>query len=168
VLVASWPTYKYIDIRHFYLHANYTYGRHLDMLESTANIVLTVLGLVVALIGIVGAAVTFRRRRYDVVRPLARSAKHKASRISFFIEHYGLTGIALWCFASREVWQIQLQVVRSIDDGDVTNYKKSAQEDSNIIAVAVSLFSSFYTSCAADPTSGNHHRPDRHHCTFIG
>ena len=132
---------------------------------TAAAIVPSLVVVVIALLCLVAA---FHRHRYDVVRPLARSAKYKASRISFFTKHYGLTGIVLWCFASREVWQIQLQVVRSIDDGDVTNYKKSAQEDSNIIAVAVSLFSSFYTSCSADPTIGNYHRPDRHHRTLIG
>jgi hypothetical protein len=47
--------------------------------------------------------------------------------------------VILWCLGSREVWQIQLQVTRSTDDADAMNLKKSAQDDSNIIAVAVSI-----------------------------
>ena len=74
----------------------------------------------------------------NVVLPLARSVKHTGLRIYFFTKHYGSAGLMLWCFGNREVWQIQLQVVRSTHDADAMKFKKAAQEDSNIIAVAVS------------------------------
>ncbi|KAH6864974.1 hypothetical protein BKA58DRAFT_366862 [Alternaria rosae] len=120
-----------------------------------------IIGLVVLILGVIlaglGVLVSCFSPRRGVFGPLARSARYKASRINFFIKHYGLTGIALWCFASREVWQIQLQVIRSTEDGDVTNYKKSAQEDSNIIAVAGTIIAQIaITALSLDKLSKTH------------
>lgn len=101
------------------------------------DVILSIVGVVVAIVSIVAAISSICYHR-NFVLPVARSAIYKASRLHFFLKHYGPIGIALWCFASREVWQIQLQVMRSVNDADATDYKKSAQEDSSIVAVAVS------------------------------
>jgi hypothetical protein len=95
------------------------------MMWSTEAI-LTLVSVVIAIVAIVGSISSIIYHR-NFVLPVARSAIYKASRLQFFCKHYGPIGIALWCFASREVWQIQLQVIRSINDADATDYKKSAQ-----------------------------------------
>jgi hypothetical protein len=74
----------------------------------------------------------------DLAFSLLWSIKSTASNFSFFVRLYGAAGVILWCFGSRDVWYIQLQVLYSTSDADATNFKKSVQEESNIIAVAVS------------------------------
>jgi hypothetical protein len=56
----------------------------------------------------------------------------------FFTSYYKSAGVFLWIFGSREVWQMQMQVLSSPLDTDAMNFKKSVQEDSSIVAVAVS------------------------------
>jgi hypothetical protein len=60
--------------------------------------------------------------------------------IVFFVQNYGLVGVFICTFGSREVWRIQVQILSSTKDSDVMDFKRSAQDDSNIIAVAVSLY----------------------------
>ena len=56
----------------------------------------------------------------------------------FFLRHYGIVGPILWLFGDRDVWRIQVQVLQSTNELDAMEFKKLAQDDSNIIAVAVS------------------------------
>ena len=70
--------------------------------------ILTLVSVVIAIVAIVGSISSIIYHR-NFVLPVARSAIYKASRLQFFCKHYGPIGIALWCFASREVWQIQLK-----------------------------------------------------------
>ena len=55
--------------------------------------------------------------------------------LDFFISLYEPAGIVI--FGSREVWQMQMQILGSVDDADAMNFKKSIQQESSIIAVAV-------------------------------
>jgi len=59
--------------------------------------------------------------------------------VFFFLMLYGPAGIVIWTFGSREVWQMQMQVLSSPDDADAMNFKQSIQQESSIIAVAVSI-----------------------------
>ncbi|KAF2846728.1 hypothetical protein T440DRAFT_405063 [Plenodomus tracheiphilus IPT5] len=54
----------------------------------------------------------------------------------FFLEHYRLPGLILYVFGSRGMWRVQTQTLCSPTDDHVMDFKKSVQEDSNIIAVA--------------------------------
>jgi hypothetical protein len=56
----------------------------------------------------------------------------------FFVKFYGIAGPILWLFGDRDVWRIQLQVLQSTNELDAMEFKKLAQDDSSIIAVAVS------------------------------
>jgi hypothetical protein len=56
----------------------------------------------------------------------------------FFLGNYGIVGPILWLFGDRDVWRIQLQVLQSTNELDAMEFKKLAQDDSSIIAVAVS------------------------------
>lgn len=64
---------------------------------------------------------------------------HNFWSTGFFVQNYGLSGCAICVFGSREVWRIQVQILGSTRDSDAMDFKKSAQDESNIIAVAVSL-----------------------------
>jgi hypothetical protein len=57
----------------------------------------------------------------------------------FFVRYYGIAGPILWLYGDRDVWRIQVQVLQSTNESDAMGFKKLAQDDSNIIAVAVSL-----------------------------
>lgn len=56
----------------------------------------------------------------------------------FFTRSYGIVGPILWLFGDRDVWRIQSQVLQSTNELDAMEFKKLAQDDSSIIAVAVS------------------------------
>lgn len=61
-----------------------------------------------------------------------------ASTISFLHETlWLLAGPVLWDFGSSDVWRIQVQVLRSQDDSVAMDFKKSTQDESNMVAVAV-------------------------------
>jgi hypothetical protein len=83
---------------------------------------------------LVGSVIQF----VDLAFSIVRSLKSTASTFKFFVTFYGPAGVMLWCFGSRDVWYMQMQVLYSTSDADATNFKKSVQEESNIIAVAVS------------------------------
>ena len=59
--------------------------------------------------------------------------------VVLFLDNYGLSGLIICVFGSREVWRIQVQILGSTRDSEAMDFKRSAQDDSNIIAVAVSL-----------------------------
>lgn len=56
----------------------------------------------------------------------------------FFLNSYGISGPVLWLFGDRDVWRIQVRVLQSTNELDAMEFKKLAQDDSSIIAVAVS------------------------------
>jgi hypothetical protein len=58
--------------------------------------------------------------------------------VVFFAENYGVSGLFICIFGSPEIWRIQVQILGSSRDSDAMDFKRSAQDDSNIIAVAVS------------------------------
>jgi hypothetical protein len=88
----------------------------------------------IAVVGLIGSAIQVR----DLAFSFVRSVKRTASSFKFFVTFYGGAGVILWCFGSRDVWYMQMQVLYSTSGVDATNFKKSVQEESNIIAVAVS------------------------------
>ena len=76
---------------------------------------------------------------YKLSGAVARAPIKTVETLSFFTSRYGPSGIFIWIFGSREVWQMQMQVLGSLDDADAINFKKSIQQESSIIAVAVSI-----------------------------
>jgi len=62
----------------------------------------------------------------------------KLASLFSFTSLYGPAGIIVYTFGSQDVWQMQMQVLGSFDQAEAMNFKKSIQEESSIIAVAVS------------------------------
>jgi hypothetical protein len=69
-------------------------------------------------IGAVATAVSL----IDAIVKLPRNA---GSSLLFFVSQYKSAGAFLWFFGSREVWQMQMQVLDSSHDTDAMNFKKS-------------------------------------------
>jgi hypothetical protein len=85
----------------------------------------------------------------------------------FFLRCYGIAGPILWLFGDRGVWRIQMQVLESTNELDAMEFKKLAQDDSNIIAVAVSDHTLIDTVYSTDWTCIGHYcSPDRYHCAI--
>ncbi|EUC51347.1 hypothetical protein COCMIDRAFT_144 [Bipolaris oryzae ATCC 44560] len=61
------------------------------------------------------------------------------SSIIFFTKYYGLSGLVLCFFGNRDIWRVQVQVLRSTSDIDAMNFRKSAQGECSIIAVASTI-----------------------------
>ena len=57
--------------------------------------------------------------------------------LRFLIKQYGLAGVVLWIFGSGAIWRMQKQVLESEGDKVAMDFKASAQNESNMIAVAV-------------------------------
>lgn len=62
-----------------------------------------------------------------------------ARSVDFFLRHYGLAGVILWLFGSNAIWRIQFQILHSTIDQEAMDFKKATQDESSIIALAVSL-----------------------------
>lgn len=85
----------------------------------------------------------------------------------FFVRFYGIAGPILWLFGDRDVWRIQVQVMQSTNDVDAIEFKKLAQDDSNIIAVAVSDHTLIDTVRKIDWSCIGHYcSTDCHHCAI--
>jgi hypothetical protein len=83
----------------------------------------------------------------------------------FFAEQYGRSGPFVWIFGSREIWRVLAQVLRSTNDTDAMDFKKSVQDDSQVIALAVSVYPRPNQSILAKHEQGHHCRSDCHHGT---
>ncbi|KAF5852571.1 hypothetical protein GGP41_007956 [Bipolaris sorokiniana] len=59
--------------------------------------------------------------------------------ILFFTKNYGVSGLVLCFFGNRDIWRVQVQVLRSTSDIDTINFRKSVQEGCSIIAVASTI-----------------------------
>lgn len=68
------------------------------------------------------------------------------STAAFIIEIYGVVGIFLIIFGSKDVLRSEFQVLASSNDQVATDFKKAAQDESTMIAVTVSLASNFLNS----------------------
>jgi hypothetical protein len=55
----------------------------------------------------------------------------------FLVKHYGFGGIVLWIFGSSAIWRMEKQVLESDGEEVAMDFKKSIQNESNMIAVAV-------------------------------
>jgi hypothetical protein len=75
----------------------------------------------------------------DLVGATSRTFTSNFLRAWFFLKAYGIAGPILWLYGDRDVWRIQAKVLQSTNESDAMEFKKLAQNDSNIIAVAVSL-----------------------------
>jgi hypothetical protein len=74
----------------------------------------------------------------SLISAIVKLPRNAGISLIFFLSHYKSAGAFLWLFGSREVWHMQMQVLGSSHDTDAMNFKKSVQEDSSIVAVAVS------------------------------
>jgi hypothetical protein len=103
----------------------------------------------------------------DLIGATSRTFASNLSSAWFFLESYGIAGPILWLYGDRDVWRIQVQVLQSTNESDAMEFKKLAQNDSNIIAVAVSVRTLIETVHNTDQTCIGHHcSPDRHHCAI--
>lgn len=57
-----------------------------------------------------------------------------------YIVIYGTSGVLLWSFGSRDVWNVQANMLGSMNDGDAVAYRDSVQSAANSIGVAVSSY----------------------------
>ena len=53
---------------------------------------------------------------------------------------YGLPGIVLLFFGSRTTWRVEAQILGKLDDKEALEFKKSVQDECNMISVAVRNF----------------------------
>ncbi|KAH8631232.1 hypothetical protein IG631_12914 [Alternaria alternata] len=105
----------------------------------------------------------------DLVGATSRTFTSNLFSAWFFLNSYGIVGPVLWLFGDRDVWRIQVRVLQSRNELDAMEFKKLAQDDSSIIAVAVSDRTPLETVYNTDQTCTGHHRsPDRHHCSISG
>jgi hypothetical protein len=103
----------------------------------------------------------------DLVNATSRTFTSNILSAWFFLKAYGIAGPILWLYGDRDVWRIQVQVLQSTNESDAMEFKKLAQNDSNIIAVAVSVRTLIDTVHNTDQTCIGHHcSPDRHHCAI--
>lgn len=59
------------------------------------------------------------------------------SATAFLLKNYGLTGLWLMVFGSKDVLRSELQVLASDGAQGALDFKKATQDESNMIAVAV-------------------------------
>jgi len=105
----------------------------------------------------------------DAVYLIRSTVSHTFLSASFFVQKYGLSGCAICVFGSREIWRIQVQILGSTKDSDAMDFKKSAQDDSNIIAVAVSLHVRDPRDYCTDTVTTEYNpRPSGDHRTLFG
>ncbi|KAB2105012.1 hypothetical protein AG0111_0g7137 [Alternaria gaisen] len=84
----------------------------------------------------------------------------------FFVRFYGIAGPILWLFGDRDVWRIQVQVMQSTNDVDAIEFKKLAQDDSNIIAVAGTIVAQIAITALSLTDLSNTHWVARASFTF--
>lgn len=97
-----------------------------------------------------------------------RNLTNPLSSLKFFRKQYGILGIILWLFGSRDVWQMQLQVLHSTSSTDAVSFKESVQNESSIIAVAVSKHQHRGTSSVTKHTQGHDFCSDCDNCVILG
>ncbi|CAI9631300.1 unnamed protein product [Alternaria burnsii] len=73
---------------------------------------------------------------FQFVSATSRTFRSNILSALFFLQNYGIAGPILWLYGDRNVWRIQVQVLQSTNESDAMEFKKLAQNDSNIIAVA--------------------------------
>jgi hypothetical protein len=87
--------------------------------------------------------------------------------VVFFAENYGFPGLLICIFGSREIWRIQVQILGSSRDSDTMDFKRSAQDDSNIIAVAVSAHTRDPQDRRTETSIEYNSRPGSDHSTLV-
>lgn len=66
-------------------------------------------------------------------------APFEAAEDAFFcLRTYGPVGLFVALFGNRSVWQLQAEVITLEDDNIAFSFKRSAQDECNIVAIAVS------------------------------
>lgn len=50
---------------------------------------------------------------------------------------YGISGLVLWLLGGNDIWQMQAQVLASLDDDVAMRFRNSIQEECTMKAVAV-------------------------------
>ncbi|CAN9363950.1 unnamed protein product [Alternaria alternata] len=113
---------------------------------------LTIIGAVASVIQLVSAT--------------SRTITSKVSVAIFFLRYYGIVGPILWLFGDRDVWRIQLQVLQSSNELDAMEFKKLAQDDSSIIAVAGTIVAQIAITALSLADLSNTHWVARASFTF--
>lgn len=83
----------------------------------------------------------------------------------FLVDHYGIGGIALWIFGNKNIWALELGVLKTTDDRTALEFRKTIQDEAQIIAVAVisTSMKHLYISLMANLKEGFDPRPNRHY-----
>ncbi|KAF7679590.1 hypothetical protein GT037_003338 [Alternaria burnsii] len=113
---------------------------------------LTIIGAVASVIQLVSAT--------------SRTITSKVSVAVFFLRFYGIVGPILWLFGDRDVWRIQLQALQSSNELDAMEFKKLAQDDSSIIAVAGTIVAQIAITALSLADLSNTHWVARASFTF--
>jgi len=59
--------------------------------------------------------------------------------LDYFVKHYNfLPGLTIWALGSRDVWQMQLQVLRDESGNTAIEFKTCTIAENNMIAITVS------------------------------
>ena len=106
---------------------------------------------------------------FPLYNALTRVPIKALKSLSFFTVLYGPAGIFIYTFGSHEVWQIQTRVLGGLHEAEAMDFKKSIQEESSIIAVAVSVENpETLKAIQSDSIPGHHPCSDRYHCAIPG
>lgn len=68
---------------------------------------------------------------------IVKSVRETFSANAFLLKHYGLAGLLLTAFGSKDVLRSELQVLATDDEQVALDFKKATQDESNMIAIAV-------------------------------
>ncbi|CAN9365901.1 unnamed protein product [Alternaria alternata] len=102
----------------------------------------------------------------DLIGATSRTFASNLSSAWFFLESYGIAGPILWLYGDRDVWRIQVQVLQSTNESDAMEFKKLAQNDSNIIAVAGTIVAQIAITALSLTDLSNTHWVARASFTF--
>jgi hypothetical protein len=86
-----------------------------------------------------------------VVVSIVVQALESARSPVFLVKHYGFGGIVLWIFGSSAIWRMEKQVLESDGEEVAMDFKRSIQNESNMIAVAVKSPLLHLSSCELQP-----------------
>lgn len=72
-----------------------------------------------------------------IIKVLVTLEEQLFSSNLFLLKHYGLNGLGLIIFGSKDILRLELQVLASGEDKDALDFKTATQDESSMIAVAV-------------------------------
>ena len=86
-----------------------------------------------------GSAVPFILWIIDLI--LAIMSRFEADSVDFFDFGliYGVSGVAIVCFASGNIWRLEVQILGRLSDEEAMEFRKSVENESTMVSIAVSI-----------------------------